>query len=142
MSAEHTLTLIKPDALEKDVMGEIISRFEENDLRPVAMRMVHLTEDEAKDFYSVHEDKPFFGELVEFMTRGPIVAAVLEGENAIERTRSVMGATDPDDAEPGTIRADFATDVGENSVHGSDSPENARKEIRFFFSDTDILERS
>lgn len=141
MSVERTLTLIKPDALEKNAMGQIISKFEDNGLRPVAMRMTRLSKGEAEDFYSVHAGKGFFDELVEFMTRGPIVAMVLEGEDAIARTREVMGATDPEDAAEGTIRAEFATDVGENSVHGSDSPENARKEIGFFFSDTEIYDR-
>lgn len=141
MAIERTLSIIKPDGLEKDLIGEIIGRFEEAGLTPVAMRMVRMSQREAEGFYEVHEGKPFFDELIEFMTRGPSIVLVLEGENAIERNRMIMGATDPDDADEGTIRADFATDVGENTVHGSDSPKNAEKEIRYFFSDTAIFDR-
>ncbi|MFB6263832.1 MAG: nucleoside-diphosphate kinase [Bradymonadaceae bacterium] len=141
MPAEQTLSIIKPDALEKDIIGEIIDRFEDAGLTPVAMRMTRLSEREAESFYAVHEGKPFFDELIEFMTRGPVIVMVLEGENAIERNRMIMGATDPEEAEEGTIRSDFATDVGENTVHGSDSPANAEKEIQFFFSDTEIYDR-
>jgi len=142
MAIERTLSIIKPDGLEKSLVGEIIGRFEEAGLTPIAMRMIHMSEREAEGFYAVHEGKPFFEELIEFMTRGPCVILVLEGENAIERNRMIMGATDPEEADEGTIRADFATDVGENTVHGSDSPNNAEKEIRYFFSDTQIFERS
>jgi len=141
MANERTLSIIKPDGLEKSLIGEIIGRFEEAGLKPVAMRMVHMSRREAEGFYAVHEGKPFFDELIEFMTRGPSIVLVLEGENAIERNRMIMGATDPEDADEGTIRADFATDVGENTVHGSDSPENAEKEIRYFFSDVEIFDR-
>ncbi|MFB6350405.1 MAG: nucleoside-diphosphate kinase [Bradymonadaceae bacterium] len=142
MAIERTLSIIKPDGLEKNLMGEIIGRFEEAGLTPIAMRMIQMSEREAEGFYAVHEGKPFFEELIEFMTRGPCVVLVLEGENAIERNRMIMGATDPEDADEGTIRADFATDVGENTVHGSDSPKNAAKEIRYFFSDVEIFERN
>jgi nucleoside-diphosphate kinase len=141
MAIERTLSIIKPDGLEKNLIGEVIERFEEAGLTPVAMQMVWMSEREAEGFYEVHKGKPFFDELVEFMTRGPSVVLVLEGENAIERNRMIMGATDPDEADEGTIRADFATDIGENTVHGSDSPENAEKEIRYFFSDTEIFDR-
>ncbi len=142
MATERTLSIIKPDGLEKDLIGTIIERFEEADLQPVAMRMTRLSEREAEGFYEVHKGEPFFDELIEFMTRGPVIVMVLEGKNAIERNRMIMGATDPAEADEGTIRSDFANDVGENIVHGSDSPENAEKEIRYFFSDTDIYERN
>jgi len=141
MAIERTLSIIKPDALEKNLIGEVVNRFEDSGLKPIAMRMVHMSEREAEGFYEVHEDEPFFDELIDFMTRGPSIVMVLEGENAIERNRTIMGATDPADADEGTIRSDFATDVGENTVHGSDSPENAAKEIRYFFSDVEIFER-
>jgi nucleoside-diphosphate kinase len=141
MAVERTLSIIKPDGLEKNIIGEIVQRFEEAGLTPAAMRMIQMSREEAEGFYAVHSDKPFFDELVEFMTRGPVVVMVLEGENAIERNRMIMGATDPDDADEGTIRADFASDVGENTVHGSDSPVNAEKEIKYFFSDIDIYDR-
>ncbi len=141
MAIERTLSIIKPDGLEKDLVGEIIGRFEDAGLTPVAMRMVHMSRREAEGFYEVHAGKPFFDELIEFMTRGPSIVMVLEGENAIERNRMIMGATDPAEADEGTIRADFATDVGENTVHGSDSPKNAEKEIRYFFSDTQLFDR-
>jgi nucleoside-diphosphate kinase len=138
MAVERTLSIIKPDGLEKDIIGEVIGRFEDADLRPIAMRMTWLSRQEAEGFYAVHADQPFFDELIEFMTRGPVVLMVLEGENAIERNRMIMGATNPEEADDGTIRAEFATDIGENTVHGSDSPENAEKEIRYFFADTDL----
>jgi len=141
MATEQTLSIIKPDGLEKNLIGEIVGRFEEAGLTPVAMRMVQMSRDEAEGFYEVHADKPFFDELVEFMTRGPCIVLVLEGENAIERNRMIMGATDPEEADEGTIRSDFANDVGENTVHGSDSPENAEKEIKYFFRETEIFDR-
>ncbi len=141
MEPEQTLSIIKPDGLEKDLIGEIVGRFEEAGLTPVAMRMVHMSREEAEGFYAVHADKPFFDELIEFMTRGPCIVLVLEGENAIERNRMIMGATDPEEADEGTIRSDFANDVGENTVHGSDSPENAEKEIKYFFRETEIFDR-
>lgn len=141
MAIERTLSIIKPDGFEKNLIGEIIGRFEEAGLIPVAAKITRLSEREAEGFYAVHKGKPFFEELIEFMTRGPVMVMVLEGENAIDRNRTIMGATDPEDADEGTIRADFATDVGENTVHGSDSPKNAEKEIQYFFSDLEIYDR-
>lgn len=135
MAIERTLSIIKPDAVGKNHIGAIYDRFEKAGLRIVAARMLHLTREQAGAFYAVHKERPFYGELVDFMTSGPIVAQVLEGENAIARNREVMGATDPAKAAPGTIRADFATKVDENAVHGSDSPETAVTEIAFFFPD-------
>ncbi|MDH3413144.1 MAG: nucleoside-diphosphate kinase [Gammaproteobacteria bacterium] len=135
MAVERTLSIIKPDAVAKNVIGEIYARFEKAGLRLVAARMLHLSRKQAEDFYAVHKERPFFGELVEFMTSGPIMVQVLEGENAIAKNREVMGATNPKDAAPGTIRADFAKEVTENAVHGSDGPETAAQEIKFFFKD-------
>ena len=139
MATEQTLSIIKPDGVERDLVGTIVSRFEEEGLTPVAMRMVHLSEAEAEGFYAVHSDKPFFDSLVEFMTRSPIVVMVLEGDDAIAKNRDIMGATDPADADDGTLRAEFAGGIEENTVHGSDSPENAAKEIKYFFSDVQIF---
>jgi nucleoside-diphosphate kinase len=141
MAVETTLSILKPDALEKNLIGEIVGRFEEQGLTPVGLRMVHLSQREAEQFYAVHSERPFFGELVEFMTRNPVVVMALRGENAIERNRQIMGATNPDEADDGTIRADFATSIGENTVHGSDSPENAEIEVNFFFSGTQLFDR-
>ena len=138
MATERTLSIIKPDGLEKGIIGKIITRFEENGLKPVAMRMQHLSQREAEGFYVVHKARPFFKDLVTFMTSGPVVLMVLEGENAIAKNREVMGATNPANAAPGTIRKDFATDVENNTVHGSDSPENAKTEIAYLFRDTEI----
>ncbi len=135
---EQTLSIIKPDAVKKGVIGKIIDRFESNGLRIAAMKKLQLSEKEAGDFYAVHKERPFFGELVEFMTSGPIVAMVLEGENAVAKNRELMGATDPKEATPGTIRADFAESIDANAVHGSDSLENARIEISFFFAKREI----
>lgn len=135
MAVERTLSIIKPDAVAKNVIGEISARFEKAGLRIVAARMLHLSRKQAEDFYAVHKERPFFGELVEFMTSGPIMVQVLEGKNAIAKNREVMGATNPKDAAPGTIRADFANEVTENAVHGSDGPETAAEEIKFFFKD-------
>jgi len=135
MASERTLSIIKPDAVAKNHIGAIYDRFERAGLRIVAARMLHLTREQASAFYAVHQKRPFFGELVDYMTSGPIMVQVLEGEDAIARNRRVMGATDPAQAEPGTIRADFATDVSENAVHGSDAPETAATEIAFFFPD-------
>jgi len=135
MASERTLSIIKPDAVAKNHIGAIYDRFERAGLRIVAARMLHLTREQASAFYAVHQARPFFGELVDYMTSGPILVQVLEGEDAIARNRKVMGATDPAQAEPGTIRADFATDVSENAVHGSDAPETAATEIAFFFPD-------
>lgn len=135
MASERTLSIIKPDAVAQNHIGAIYDRFERAGLRIVAARMLHLTREQASAFYAVHQKRPFFGELVDYMTSGPILVQVLEGEDAIARNRKVMGATDPAQAEPGTIRADFATDVSENAVHGSDAPETAATEIAFFFPD-------
>lgn len=133
MAIERTLSIVKPDAVAANHIGAIYDRFEQVGLRIVAARMLHLTREQASAFYAVHQARPFFGELVDYMTSGPIMVQVLEGENAIARNREVMGATDPAKAEPGTIRADFATEVSENAVHGSDAPETAATEIAFFF---------
>ena len=138
MSVERALSIIKPDAVEKDVIGEIYSRFEQAGLKIVAARMKHLTRDEAEEFYAVHRERPFFTALVEFMTSGPVMIQVLEGENAITRNRELMGATNPIEAAPGTIRADFARSIEANAVHGSDAPETAAVEIACFFSAADI----
>ncbi|RMG41100.1 MAG: nucleoside-diphosphate kinase [Candidatus Dadabacteria bacterium] len=133
MAVERTLSIIKPDAVSKNVIGQILSRFESNGLKIVAMKMLKLTPEQAGEFYAVHRERPFYKDLVEYMTGGPVVVSVLEGEGAIELNRKLMGATDPKEAEPGTIRADFAEDISANAVHGSDSPENAEREVRFFF---------
>jgi nucleoside-diphosphate kinase len=138
MAIERTLSIIKPDGLEKAVVGKVIARFEENGLKPVAMRMARLSRAEAEGFYAVHRERPFFRDLVEFMTSGPVVLMVLEGENAIARNREVMGATNPVNAAAGTLRKDFATDVQRNTVHGSDSPDNAKIEIAYFFPGVQI----
>ena len=133
MADERTLSIIKPDAVAKNVIGEIYSRFEKGGLRIVASRMMHLSRDQAGAFYAVHKERPFYNDLVDFMTSGPVVVQVLEGDNAINLNRELMGATDPAKAAPGTIRADFAKTVDENAVHGSDGPDTARTEIEFFF---------
>ncbi len=142
MAIERTLSIIKPDAVAKNVIGEIYSRFEKAGLRIVAARMEHLTAEKAGAFYAVHRERPFYGELIEFMTSGPVMVQVLEGEDAIARNREVMGATNPADAAPGTIRADFAKTVDENAVHGSDGPDTAREEIEFFFGSAGICPRT
>lgn len=142
MTIERTLSIIKPDAVAKNVIGEIDSRFERGGLRIIASRMLRLSKERAEEFYGVHRERPFFGELVEFMTSGPVVVQVLEGENAIQRNREIMGATDPAKAEPGTIRADFATEVTENAVHGSDGPDTAKTEIAFFFAPDEVCPRT
>ena len=133
MAIERTLSIIKPDAVAKNVIGKIYTRFEDAGLRIVAARMLHLTREQAGEFYAVHKERPFYNDLVDFMTSGPVMVQVLEGENAIARNREVMGATNPKEAAPGTIRADFAETVDENAVHGSDAPETAAVEIAFFF---------
>jgi len=133
MAIERTLSIIKPDAVSKNVIGEIYSRFEKAGLRVVAARMLHLSKDQAGAFYAVHKQRPFYADLCAFMSSGPVMVQVLEGEGAITKNRDVMGATDPAKAAPGTIRADFAKTVDENAVHGSDGPETARAEIAFFF---------
>ncbi len=136
---ERTLSIIKPDAVKKNVVGEIISRFEKNGLRIAAMKKIHLSKDEAKGFYIVHKERPFYDSLTDFMSEGPIVVLVLEGENAIAKNREIMGATNPANAAPGTIRKDFADDIERNAVHGSDAPETAAFEIPYFFSALEIL---
>ena len=139
MAVERTLSIIKPDATKRNLTGEIIARFEKAGLRIVAQRRMLLSRAQAEAFYAVHRQRPFFGGLVAFMTSGPVVVQVLEGENAIARNREVMGATDPAKAAPGTIRKDFAENIEANSAHGSDSPETAAEEIRFFFSAIEIV---
>lgn len=141
MAVETTLSILKPDAIEKNIIGKIIALFEEKGLTPVGLRMVHLSEREAGEFYAVHKERPFFGELVEFMTRAPVVVMALRGEDAVNRNREIMGATNPDEADAGTIRAEFATSIGENTVHGSDSVENAEIEVNYFFSGTNLFAR-
>jgi len=136
---QKTLSIIKPDAVKKGVIGKIVDRFESNGLRIAAMKKLQLSNADAEAFYAVHKDRPFFGELVEFMTSGPVVVMVLEGEDAVAKNRELMGATNPKEAEPGTIRADFAESIDANAVHGSDSLENADIEIRFFFSTREIV---
>ena len=138
MPVEQTLSIIKPDATRRNITGEIIARFEKAGLRVVAQKRMMLSTEQAEAFYNVHKARPFFKGLVEFMTSGPVVVQVLEGDNAIARNREVMGATDPAKAEAGTIRKDFAESIEANSVHGSDAPETAKTEIRFFFSDLEI----
>src|SRR5919112_4545211 len=133
MAAERTLSIIKPDAVGKNVIGKIYTRFEETGLRIVAAQMRHLSQAEAEGFYAVHRERPFFRDLVKFMTSGPVMIQVLEGDNAIARNRELMGATDPKKAAAGTIRADFAESIDANAVHGSDSPDTARVEIAYFF---------
>ncbi|MBL29008.1 MAG: nucleoside-diphosphate kinase [Rhodospirillaceae bacterium] len=139
MATERTLSIIKPDATRRNLTGRINAKFEESGLRIVAQRRVRLTLDQAKAFYAVHSERSFFGDLCNFMTSGPVVVQVLEGENAVLRNREVMGATNPANADAGTIRKEFGESVEANSVHGSDSPENAAKEIAFFFSEIDIV---
>jgi len=138
MAIERTLSIIKPDGIEKGVIGKIISRFESQGLKPVAMRLSRLSQVEAEGFYAVHKTRPFFNDLVRFMTSGPVLLMVLEGESAVARNREVMGATDPKKAAEGTIRKDFATDIEKNTVHGSDSADNAKIEIGYFFPETAI----
>jgi nucleoside-diphosphate kinase len=141
MALERTFSIIKPDAVAKNVIGQIYSRFEENGLRIVAAKMLHLSREQAEGFYAVHKERPFFNGLCDFMTSGPVLVQVLEGEDAITKNREIMGATNPQEATPGTIRADFAKTVDENAVHGSDAPETAAVEIEFFFPEG-ICERT
>ncbi len=138
MAIERTLSIIKPDAVEKGVIGRIVSRFETANLKPIAVQMKHLSRREAEGFYAEHKGKPFFEDLVAFMTRGPVIVMVLEGEDAIAANRKVMGATNPAKADEGTLRKDFATNMTENSVHGSDSPASAAREIAYFFPQTAV----
>ena len=135
MSVEQTLSIIKPDGVQKNLIGEIYSRFEKAGLEIVAARMMHLTTEQAQGFYAVHKERPFFNDLVSYMTSGPVMVQALSGEDAIAKNREIMGATNPADAAPGTIRADFAESIEENIVHGSDGPDTAAVEIAYFFSD-------
>jgi len=139
MAIERTLSILKPDALQSGVIGKILSKLEEAGLKPVAMKMLRMTQEQAEGFYAVHRERPFFKSLCAYMTSGPVIVQVLEGENAVARNREVMGATDPAKAAAGTIRKLFARSIEANSVHGSDSPENARTEIAWFFSSTDLV---
>ncbi|HZY68642.1 MAG TPA: nucleoside-diphosphate kinase [Devosia sp.] len=139
MALERTFSIIKPDAVRRNLIGKILTVFEEAGLRPVALKRIHMTREQAEGFYAVHKERPFFGELVETMTSGPVVVQVLEGDNAILKNREVMGATNPANAAEGTIRKLYALSVGENSVHGSDAPETAAQEIKYFFKDDEIV---
>ena len=141
MSQERTISIIKPDAVAKNVIGEIYSRFEKAGLKVIASKMMQLSEEKAGEFYAVHKERPFYGELVSFMTSGPVMVQILEGEDAITKNREVMGATNPKEAAAGTIRADFAESIDENAVHGSDGPDTAKDEMAFFFSDDEICPR-
>jgi nucleoside-diphosphate kinase len=141
MAVERTLSIIKPDAVAKNVIGKIYSRFETNGLKVIAAKMMFLSQAEAEGFYAVHRARPFFADLVKFMTSGPVMVQVLEGEGAIAKNRELMGATDPKKAEKGTIRADFAESIDSNAVHGSDGPETAKTEIAYFFPDLEIFSR-
>ena len=139
MAIERTFSIIKPDAVRRNLIGKIIAKFEEAGLRPIALKKIHMTRAQAEGFYGVHKERPFFGELVEFMTSGPVVVQVLEGENAMQRNRDIMGATNPKDAAPGTIRKELAESIEANTVHGSDSDENAAIEIAYFFKPEEIV---
>ena len=139
MAIERTLSIVKPDGVAKNLIGEVYARFEKQGLKIVAARMLHLTRAQAEGFYAVHRERPFFKPLVDFMISGPVMVTVLEGEGAILKNREVMGATNPANAAEGTIRKEFALSMGENSVHGSDAPETAKDEIKFFFSDIEIV---
>jgi nucleoside-diphosphate kinase len=142
MAIERTISIIKPDAISKNVIGEIYSRFEKGGLKIVAAKMKHLSKADAEGFYAVHKERPFFGELVEFMTSGPVMVQLLEGEDAVVKNRELMGATNPAEADAGTIRADFAQSIDENAVHGSDSVENAKIEMAYFFTEDEICPRT
>ncbi|MEO7387131.1 MAG: nucleoside-diphosphate kinase [Gammaproteobacteria bacterium] len=142
MTIERTLSIVKPDGVQKNLVGEVYRRFEQAGLRIIAARMVHLTKAQAEAFYAVHRERPFYKDLVSYMITGPVIAQVLEGENAIEVHRKIMGATDPKKADPGTIRRDFAASIEENVVHGSDAVETARQEISFFFAQADVCPRT
>lgn len=142
MAIERTFSIVKPDAVERNLIGKIYSRFEEAGLQIVASKMIHMNRYQAETFYGVHRERPFFGELVEYMTSGPVMVQVLEGEDAIKKNREIMGATNPKDAAPGTIRADLANSLEENAVHGSDGPDTAREEIAFFFGGMEICPRT
>ncbi|MCB1756524.1 MAG: nucleoside-diphosphate kinase [Gammaproteobacteria bacterium] len=142
MAVERTISIIKPDAVAKNVIGQIYDRFEKAGLQIVAARMMHLSREQAEGFYAVHKERPFFNDLVAFMTSGPVMVQVLEGESAITKNREIMGATNPKDAAPGTIRADFASSIDENAVHGSDAPETAEVEINYFFGSEGLCPRT
>jgi nucleoside-diphosphate kinase len=142
MSAEQTLSIIKPDGVEKNLIGEVYRRFEAAGLQIVAAKMLQLSQDQAEQFYDVHRERPFFADLVSYMTSGPVMVQVLEGDNAVARNRELMGATNPSEADPGTIRADFAESIEQNVVHGSDGPETAAAEIGFFFGGAEICPRT
>jgi len=142
MSVEKTLSIIKPDAVGNNVIGKILERFEENGLQIVACKMTHLTKEKAEGFYDIHRDKPFFAKLVEFMTSGPVMIQVLEGENAVAKNREIMGATNPSEAIEGSIRKEFAKSIDENAVHGSDATETANVEISYFFNSEEIYKRT
>ena len=139
MATQRTFSIIKPDATRRNITGKIIDRLEAAGLRVVASKRIHMTRQQAEGFYGVHKERPFFNDLCTFMTSGPVVVQVLEGDNAVAKNREVMGATNPKDAAPGTIRADFAESIEANSVHGSDAPETAAQEIKFFFTDAEIV---
>ena len=139
MALERTFSIIKPDATRRNLTGKVIAKLEEGGLRVVASKRIHMSREQAEGFYAVHKERPFFGELVDFMISEPVVVQVLEGENAILRNREIMGATNPAEAEAGTIRAEYAESISENSVHGSDGPDTAREEIAFFFSEDEIV---
>lgn len=141
MAVERTLSIIKPDAVAKNVIGQIYARFESAGLKVIGARMMYLSREQAEGFYAVHRERPFFGDLVKFMTSGPVMIQVLEGESAIQKNRDLMGATDPKKAAPGTIRADFASSIDANAVHGSDGPQTAATEIAYFFSSLDLHSR-
>ncbi|MCB9506608.1 MAG: nucleoside-diphosphate kinase [Myxococcales bacterium] len=141
MAIERTFSIVKPDGVKRNLVGEVLRRFETAGLTVVATKMIHMSRREAEGFYAVHRERPFFGELVEFMTSGPVVVSVLEGEDAIAKNREIMGATNPKAAAPGTIRADLALSIGENTVHGSDAPETAAVEIAYFFASTELHPR-
>ena len=142
MAEQRTLSIIKPDGVEKNLIGEVYRRFEKGGLKIVASKMLHLTKQQAEGFYAVHKERPFFADLVSYMTSGPVVVQVLEGDNAIAKNREIMGATNPANADPGTIRADFAASIEENVVHGSDGPDTAATEIAYFFDEGEICPRT
>jgi nucleoside-diphosphate kinase len=142
MATERTLSIIKPDGVQKNLIGEVYRRFEQAGLQIVAARMMHLSREQAEGFYAVHKERPFYNDLVSYMMSGPVVVQVLEGEDAINKNREIMGATNPADAAPGTVRADFAASIEENVVHGSDGPDTAKTEIAFFFDDSQICPRT
>ncbi|PWK54227.1 nucleoside-diphosphate kinase [Pleionea mediterranea] len=142
MAVERTFSIVKPDAVAKNVIGEIYSRFERAGLKIIASKMMHMSQEKAEGFYAEHKERPFFGALVEFMTSGPVMVQVLEGENAIKANREIMGATNPAEALRGTLRADYAVTVDENAVHGSDAPESAAREIAYFFSEDELCPRT